>query len=126
MKQAHRRVPDQHGAAAGRLCLQRGRFVSIHAWCAFLTKRLEADDHITELITTSFCFCCSCRYGGMEKKTAQQVLRSVHGTALAIATARTDLTVADQEALYKKVFFGLLEDTIGSMNTGELLDVLAM
>jgi hypothetical protein len=28
--------------------------------------------------------------------------------------------------IYNKVFFGLLEDTIGSMNTGELLDVLAM
>ena len=56
----------------------------------------------------------------------QQVLRSVHVTARAIATARTDLTVADQEALYNKVFFGPLEDTIGSMNIGELLDVPAM
>jgi hypothetical protein len=51
---------------------------------------------------------------------------SVHGTALAIATARTDLTDADQEVLYKKVFLDLLEDDIGFMNIGELLDVLAM
>ena len=62
----------------------------------------------------------------MEKKTAQQVLRSVHSTALAIATARADLTIADQEVLYNKVLFDLLEDNVRSMTVEELLDVLAV
>ncbi|SIT51586.1 hypothetical protein BN2476_1240047 [Paraburkholderia piptadeniae] len=42
---------------------------------------------------------------------AQQVLRSVHGSALAIATARTEL-LQDQEALYDKVFFWVCRKTI--------------
>jgi hypothetical protein len=61
----------------------------------------------------------------MEKKTAHQVLGSAHGTADVIANARTDLSQSDQETLYNRVFFSLLEDNIGSMTISELLDLLA-
>ncbi|MPW20003.1 hypothetical protein GCT13_24680 [Paraburkholderia sp. CNPSo 3157] len=61
----------------------------------------------------------------MEKRTSLQTLQSAHSAALAIASARIDLSVRDQETLYDKVFLGLLEDSIRIMSIEELLDVLA-
>ncbi|SIT37035.1 conserved hypothetical protein [Paraburkholderia piptadeniae] len=42
-----------------------------------------------------------------------------------MTTARTDLSVRNQEILYDTVFLGLLEDSVRIMSTEELLDVLA-
>ncbi|MEM5382640.1 hypothetical protein VSR68_03415 [Paraburkholderia phymatum] len=61
----------------------------------------------------------------MEKKTSLQILQSAHRAALAIASARIDLSVCDQETLYDKAFLGLLEDSIRVMSIEQLLDVLA-
>lgn len=67
------------------------------------------------VVAALFIFSASRPCRGMEIKTAQQVLALVHDTALAIANARTDLTVADQESLYKKILFGTLTRTLGSL-----------
>ncbi|TCG03533.1 hypothetical protein BZM27_47840 [Paraburkholderia steynii] len=61
----------------------------------------------------------------MEKNIALQIVRSAHHTAQAIANSRPDLSETEQEALYDRVYLGLLEDSVGSMSIGELLDVLA-
>ncbi|BDC44769.1 hypothetical protein [Paraburkholderia terrae] len=61
----------------------------------------------------------------MEKNIALQTVRSAHHTAQAIANSRPDLSETEQEALYDRVYLGLLEDSVGSMSIGELLDVLA-
>ncbi|EIM94670.1 hypothetical protein WQE_43054 [Paraburkholderia hospita] len=61
----------------------------------------------------------------MEKRRSLQILQSAHSVALAIASARTDLSVRDQEILYDKVLLGLLEDSVRIMSMEELLDVLA-
>ncbi|OUL80460.1 hypothetical protein CA603_31915 [Paraburkholderia hospita] len=61
----------------------------------------------------------------MEKRRSLQILESAHNIALAIASARGDLPVRDQEILYDKVFLGLLEDSVRIMSMEELLDVLA-
>ncbi|OUL82255.1 hypothetical protein [Paraburkholderia hospita] len=61
----------------------------------------------------------------MEKRRPLQILESAHNIALAIASARGDLPVRDQEILYDKVFLGLLEDSVRIMSMEELLDVLA-
>ncbi|WP_235850829.1 hypothetical protein [Paraburkholderia piptadeniae] len=74
---------------------------------------------------TGFISSHPCRYTGMEKKTSLQILQSAHRAALAIASARIDLSVRDQEILYDKVFLGLLEDSIRIMSIEQLLDVLA-
>lgn len=61
----------------------------------------------------------------MEKKTAQTCISSAHRTAEAIVSLRSGLSEAEQDALYARVFIGLLEDNVGSMDITELLDALA-
>jgi len=60
----------------------------------------------------------------MDKEIAHQIANSAHHAAQAIARARPDLPVPLQEAMYNRMFLGLLEDCVGD-NLAELLEALA-
>jgi hypothetical protein len=61
----------------------------------------------------------------MDKKTAHQIVNSAHRAARTIVRARDDLSAADQDEMYSRIYLGLLEDILGTMTIQDLLDVLA-
>jgi len=85
-----------------------------------------ASARISRVVEKRFTFLRSCRYIRHRKKPAYKIFQSVHSAALVIVTSRTDLPVPDQEALYDRGFFELLEDNVRSMSVGELLNALAI
>jgi hypothetical protein len=111
----------------GWVPLQRDRLEGL-AWTEVMDSQAEAGSAWTEAnrplfgdLKASSRSPCKSKTNDMNKDQAQRVLDSAHEAANAIVAARgPHLLPEDADALYDRIFFGLLVDLFGDMSLDEI------